>query len=107
MRIIYFKRAGNENNHLHPEFIVEYISSEFLTKEQMDEWEGESMIEEHFQLELAKNEDRHQSRLKELEEISKQQAKVMEAEALQQKQQERQLNREFEEFKRWKLNKNK
>lgn len=101
MKIIAFKRANIPS--LHPQFITEWIDASLL-----DSTEGyETMIEEHFELELAKNAERHEEHQKYLRD---QELKAIEAEKAAQVVEiakEKELNREFEIFKRWQLNKGK
>lgn len=102
MKIIYFKRAGTNQKTLHPLFITEYTAAEHLNDAQKAE--RESLIEEHFLLELAKNDDRHKQHL---DELKKQEESALKAEQDAQvikNAEEKQLLREFEQFKRWKQN---
>lgn len=103
MKIIAFKRAGQAFGSLHPEFITEYVDASLLPST-----EGyETMIEEHFNLEFAKNEERHAKHLAYLKEQEQLKVKA-EADAIQAELvKERELTREFEQFKRWKLSKEK
>ena len=103
MKIIYFKRAGKDNKHLHPEFITEYVEGIYLTDEQKKGYE--SMIEEHFELELAKNEERRASHSKYLKDQEELEMKAIEDAIIGNKVQAKELEREFELFKRWKRNK--
>lgn len=96
MKIIAFKRSQN-NPALHPEFITEYIDASLLKST-----EGyETMIEEHFLLELAKNPERHESQLKAIDELEKAKIAAESSATLYKEAEERELNREFELFKRW------
>ena len=99
MKIIAFKRA-KDHPFLHPEFITEYVDASLI-----ESTEGyETMIEEHFELELAKNSERHEAHLKHLRETELAAEKVNQSSELVAKAQEKELEREFEQFKRWKLN---
>lgn len=96
MKIIAFKRSQN-NPSLHPEFITEYIDADLL-----ESTEGyETMIEEHFNLELAKNAERHQNHQKHLQdqEVRAHQAKL-DSQIVEQKEM-KELEREFNRFKAW------
>ena len=102
MKIIAFKRACG-NTSLHPEFITEYVDAALLPST-----EGyETMLEEHFELELAKNPERHAQHLAHLKEQEQKSFQALEQAALAKRVEERELEREFETFKRWKLNKGK
>lgn len=95
MKIIAFKRANSSS--LHPLFITEYIDAALL-----DSTEGyETMIEEHFLLELAKNEERHQAHLQHLREQEVASHRAQEQAELAQLQMDRELEREFNRFKAW------
>lgn len=103
MKLIAFKRAGTSFPSLHPESIVEYIDTQFLTST-----EGyETLLEEDFKVELAKNEERLASHLKKLEEEAKATLLAQEQAEIARKAEEKELEREFEIFKRWKQNKKK
>lgn len=95
MKIIAFKRSNNP--HLHPQFITEYIDAALLPST-----EGyETMIEEHFQLELAKNEERHEAHLKHLKEQDVLAQKAQESADLAKIVQEKEDEREYKRFKAW------
>lgn len=95
MKIIAFKRANVP--HLHPMFITEYIDADLLKST-----EGyETLLEEHFLLELAKNEERHQAHLKHLKEIDEHKIKADEAVAQAQLLEDRELEKEYNRFKAW------
>lgn len=96
MKIIAFKRAGNHPS-LHPLFITEYVDASLIPST-----EGyETMLEDHFQLELAKNEERHQSRLKELKELEEATQKAQQAAELIEQKEQKEAEREFNRFKAW------
>lgn len=102
MKIIAFKRAKN-HPHLHPEFIVEFIDASLL-----ESLEGyETMIEEHFQLEFQKNQERHEAHLAHLKEQEQARIQSEKNDQLMEEVEQRELNREFELFKRWRQNKQK
>ena len=97
MKIIAFKRAGANQSHLHPEFIVEYIDADLLASK-----EGyETMVEEHFQLELAKNDERHKSHLNHIADQAKKAEAAAQAAALALTVEEKQDMREYNRFKAW------
>lgn len=101
MKIIAFKRAGKDFPALHPEFITEYVDAALIPST-----EGyETMVEEHFNLELAKNADRHEAHLKHLKSLEEAERQAQSASEVLQAAEEKQLNREFEQFKRWKASK--
>lgn len=101
MKIIAFKRAGVDHGSLHPQYITEYVDASLLPST-----EGyETMIEEHFELELAKNEERHEAHLKYLKEQEDLRIKAQDDAILGSQAQARELEREFEQFKRWKKQK--
>lgn len=103
MLIIAFKRAGKSNPSLHPEFITEWIDASLVPS-----LEGyESMLQEHFDLELAKNSERHQSHLQYLREQELLAHKAAAHAELAEAVKEKELIREFEIYKRWKRNKGK
>ncbi len=95
MKIIAFKRANHPS--LHPEFITEYIDAELLKS--TDGYE--TMVEEHFQLELSKNSERHEAHQEQLKQQA-QMAKEAErdAEIIEQKIQ-KEIEREFKHFQAW------
>lgn len=99
MKIIAFKRAKDHAS-LHSEFITEYVDASLL-----ESTEGyETMIEEHFLLELAKNEERHKIHQDNLREEELKAQAAFQAAAFAEQKQDKEANREFEAFKRWKLN---
>jgi len=99
MKIIAFKRAG-PNSPLHPEFITEFIDASLLAST-----EGyETMLEEHFELELAKNDSRHEAHLKHLKEQELAQVQAEKDAVMGSELEEKELKRDFEQFKRWKQN---
>lgn len=103
MKIIAFKRAGDKTPSLHPLFITEWIDASLL-----ESTVGyETMVQEHFELELAKNPERHESHGKYLKELEKAKIAAQQAEANKASAEEKQLQREFEIFKRWKQNQKK
>lgn len=102
MKIIYFKRAGKDVKYLHPEFITEHVDGIYLTEDQKLNYE--SMIEEHFELELAKNDERREAHSKYLKEQEVLEDKAKEDARLGTVAQQKELEREFEIFKRWKRN---
>lgn len=103
MLIIAFKRAGKSNGALHPEFITEWINAAFLPS-----LEGyESMLQEHFDLEFAKNDERHAAHLQHLKEQEELAHKAAAHAELADTVKEKELTREFEIYKRWKRNKGK
>jgi actin-related protein len=97
MKIIAFKRAKDHPS-LHPDFIVEYIDADLLPS--LDGYE--SMTEDNFSQELAQNDSRMAQKLADIEKQRKtdEQMKIDEKSA--EIVQERENEREFEEFKRWK-----
>lgn len=96
MKIIAFKRSNNPS--LHPEFITEYIEASLLPS--LDGYE--TMIEEHFLLELAKNPERHESHLKYLAEQHRLAGIADKDAELAQLVADKELEREFNRFKAWK-----
>lgn len=103
MKIIYFKRAGN-NGVLHPLFITEHVDGSLLSEAQKEGME--SMLEEHFLLELAKNDERQKAHVKYLKEQEDLEQKAKEDAIIGDTLKRKELEREFELFKRWKLNNN-
>lgn len=96
MKIIAFKRAG-KNPSLHPEFITEFIDSAYL-----ESTEGyETMIQEHFDLEFAKNNERHEAHLKHLRDEELKSIKAQEQAQLIEIAQEKEDEREYKRFKAW------
>lgn len=97
MKIIAFKRAKNIPS-LHPEFITEHIDADLL-----ESTEGyETMIEEHFLLELAKNEDRHAQHTSFLKDEQAKARAAREAAMQVELKEAKEIEREFERFKAWK-----
>lgn len=96
MKIIAFKRAKSHSS-LHSEFITEYIDADLLPS--LDGYE--TMIEEHFQLELAKNPERHEQHLKYLAEQAMLAQKADEDVKIVEKLKDKELEREFARFKAW------
>lgn len=97
MRIIAFKRAKDTPS-LHPEFITEFIDASLL--ESLDGYE--TMLEEHFNLELAKNAERHESHMKFLKEQHDLRIAAQQAVEIQELKETKEIEREFEAFKAWK-----
>lgn len=95
MKIIAFKRSNNPS--LHPLFITEYIDASLLESK-----EGyETMLEEHFLLELAKNEERHQSHLKHLRDQELLALQAMQQAEITRMTEDKELEREYNRFKAW------
>ena len=95
MKIIAFKRSTNPS--LHPEFITEFVDASLI-----DSTENyETMIEEHFNLEYAKNEERHQSHLKHLREQELKAIQARQDVALHEEKEIKEIEREFNRFKAW------
>lgn len=100
VRIIAFKRAGTNFPYLHREFITEYVEASLIPST-----EGyETLPEEFFLKELAKNEKRHEEHLKYLELLEKSKIQAEKDAETITEEKERALKREFEQFKRWKAN---
>lgn len=96
MKIIAFKRAG-QNTALHPEFITEWVDASLIANT-----EGyETMIEEHFELELSKNEERHKQHLQYLKEQELARLQAERDKLSVQMAEEKELEREFNRFKAW------
>ena len=101
MKIIAFKRSNN--SHLHPEFITEWVDAASLPST-----EGyETMVEDHFNLELAKNEERHAQHLKYLKEQEVLAQKASQDAGIAVQAQEREDDREYKRFRAWQRNKGK
>lgn len=97
MKIIAFKRAGNSHSSLHPQYITEWIDSSLLKST-----EGyETMIEEHFELELAKNDERHKQHLDQLKELELARLKAEQDAQTVENAQEKEDLREYNRFKAW------
>lgn len=97
MKIIAFKRAKNVPS-LHPEFITEFIDADLL-----ESTEGyETMIQEHFDLEYAKNPERHETHTKHMKEEFQKKQSAQQAVDIQELKEIKEMEREFERFKAWK-----
>lgn len=101
MKIIAFKRSNHPS--LHQEFITEYIEASLLHST-----EGyETMIEEHFLLELAKNPERQESHLKFLREQEQLAMKAKQDSEVAELKLEKEMDREFARFKAYQNSKGK
>ena len=102
MKYIAFKKAGSIGS-LHKDYIVEFADTSLFPKDFHKNLGGyEILPEEKFNELLSKNQDLHNQHLETLRniEISKQQA--IQAEEEVKRIENSVLEREFEEFKRWK-----
>jgi predicted ATP-dependent endonuclease of OLD family len=101
-----FKRAKvspNTQLSLHPEFITEYADTTLFPEGFHKPEEGyEILAEDEFKKELDKNEARHESFLKAKQELEKATLAAQESAQLSERMKEKQAQREFDEFLRWK-----
>ena len=96
MKIIAFKRAGNHPS-LHSEYIVEYVDASLIPST-----EGyETMVEEHFLLELAKNPQRHEEHLRYIREQEQAARNAEQSVEIKQTKEDKEMQREFAKFKAW------
>jgi hypothetical protein len=102
MKIIAFKRADNPS--FHPLYISEYIDASLLDQPVNN---YETMIEEHFVLELAKNDQRQVEHEKYLKDQEVKVLAAQEAVRVVEKKQLKEAEREFNRFKAWQRNQGK
>jgi predicted ribonuclease YlaK len=107
MKQIAFKRAKHSPvvaSSLHPEFITEFADTKDFPKGFHKAEDGWEVVDEaQFQAEIALNDTRHQEFLDKKRETELAEQKVKEAEAAQVQATEKQIEKEYEEFKAWKL----
>lgn len=111
MKRFAFKRAKSSHmskDSLHPEFIVEFADISLFPEGFHKAEDGyEFLDEDDFNLEYAKNQDRHDEFLAKKKEEEALKIKEKEALEIQRLAKEKQEQRELEQFRKWKLNKGK
>lgn len=111
MKNIAFKRAKHSpqtKDSLHPEFITEFADTTLFPEGFHKAEDGyEILSEDAFQKELAKNSGLHQQFLVKKRQLELSRQAALNAEAKKLAVEDKKMDREYEEFKRWKATKNK
>lgn len=98
MKIIAFKRSNIPS--LHKDFITEWIDASLLPS--LDGYE--SLVESEFLKELEKNPSRHLEHQENLMKLDDQKAELQKMIQAEKTKEQRELEREFNQFRAWKKN---